>query len=334
MRFVLAVGSTETATIDGISAAGASPESTFQTPSADAEIVEFGRPVRASTIPVSPTGCPTPAVVTRAVRECVGFSTLVIDAGLAASTAAPTVSVETEPGSDIRESVAVKSAQTVFESGRALAERLPDTDFTIGESIPGGTTTALGVLSALGAPYSVSSSHRQNPIELKREVVAAGLKASGLERGDAAHDPVRALRSMGDPVLSFVSGFTIGALQTGARVRLAGGSQMIAAGALVRHAGFDGPIEIATTPFVVNDDSADVRSAAEELNLDLVVTDPEFDGSNHPAMQRYLEGEAKEGVGMGGALALAAEAGIPMARVRESLETVYHSLLEDSDHGS
>lgn len=38
------------------------------TPSADAEILVSGRPVRAPVVPVSPTGCPTSDVVTRAVR--------------------------------------------------------------------------------------------------------------------------------------------------------------------------------------------------------------------------------------------------------------------------
>ena len=42
MRVILAAGTTETALIDGISAAGALPELMVHTPSADAEIVAYG----------------------------------------------------------------------------------------------------------------------------------------------------------------------------------------------------------------------------------------------------------------------------------------------------
>jgi len=58
------------------------------TPSADVEILEYGEPVMSPVTPVSPNGCPTPAAVTRAVREVIGFDVSVIDAGLTQSTAA------------------------------------------------------------------------------------------------------------------------------------------------------------------------------------------------------------------------------------------------------
>jgi hypothetical protein len=51
------------------------------TPSADGEILAEGRPIRVPLSPVSPTGCPTPAVVTRAVRERFGFDPTIVDAG-------------------------------------------------------------------------------------------------------------------------------------------------------------------------------------------------------------------------------------------------------------
>ncbi|MUW15878.1 TIGR00303 family protein, partial [Halorubrum sp. CBA1125] len=63
---VVVAGTTATAAIDGISAAGADPTLRAHTPSADLEIVADGRPAPSSPVPVSPAGCPTPAVVTRA----------------------------------------------------------------------------------------------------------------------------------------------------------------------------------------------------------------------------------------------------------------------------
>lgn len=330
MRVVLAVGSTRTAAIDGISAAGASPDLRWHTPAADAEVVAYGRPVRAPVVPVSPAGCPTPAVVTRAVRDVIGFDLLVVDAGLVTSTAAPTVRVDADPGGDVRFPNPVPAAADVFDAAYELGRDIPDDEFLIGESIPGGTTTAFGVLTALGERYGVSSSLAENPVELKREVVATGLDASGIEAGDAAGEPCRAIRLMGDPVLAVVAGFTVGASESGADVTLAGGTQMIAAAALARHAGVTASIGLATTTFVADDETADLRAAAKALALDLTVTDPRFDRSNHVAMARYRRGEAKEGVGMGGALALVDRSGGSMADVRDRVEAIYEDLVGDN----
>lgn len=103
MRLVLVGGTTRTARIDGISAAGTAPELLAHTPIADLEVVAYGRPVRAPAVPVSPTGTPTPAEVTRAVRELVDVDVLAVDAGLARRTGAPTVDVGASPGGDVRE---------------------------------------------------------------------------------------------------------------------------------------------------------------------------------------------------------------------------------------
>ncbi|WP_135806441.1 nicotinate-nucleotide--dimethylbenzimidazole phosphoribosyltransferase [Halorussus marinus] len=333
MRFVLVSGATRTAEIDGISAAGADPALMAHTPSADAEIVEYGRPVDAPVVPVSPTGCPTPAVVTRAVRERLGFETLIVDAGLAAPTGAPTVEVGSGPGGDVREPEPVADASETFAAARDLGASLPDEELVVAETVPGGTTTALGVLSALGERASVSSSLPDNPMGLKREVVADALAASDLSAGDCRGDPRGAVRRMGDPVLAAVAGLTRGALDAGTDVTLAGGTQLAAAGALVRHAGIEAPLELATTRFVADDDTAAIGALADDLDLSLTVTDPEFEAGDHPATDAYLAGEAKEGVGMGGALALADRAGASPAAIREQIGVVYDRITGDGRPG-
>lgn len=327
MRFVLVGGTTDTATIEGISAAGAAPELLAHTPAADLELVEYGRPVAAPETPVSPTGCPTPAVVTRAVREAVGFDALAVDAGLAARTAAPTVALGADPGGDVRDPEPVPAAVEVFERARDLGRAVPDGELVVGETVPGGTTTALGVLTALGEPHGVSSSLPENPIERKRAVVASGLAASGLRAGDAAGDPLLALRTMGDPVLAAVAGLAVGALERGTTVTFAGGTQLVAAGALVRHRGVDAPLGLATTTYVVDDETADLRTAARALDLNLTVTDPGFGRSTHRALDPYRRGEAKEGAGMGGALMLASRAGVSMERIRTRTIDRYEALV-------
>jgi len=328
-RLVLVAGTTDTASIDGISAAGADPDLMVHTPSADAEIVEYGYPVRSPVVPVSPSGCPTPAVVTRAVRDLLGFDVTVVDGGLAEPTGAPTVTVGARPGDDIREQDPVSTAPGVVAAAREFGRAIPDDEVFLAESIPGGTTTALGVLRALGEDATVSSSLPENPLALKEEVVAEALTASSLDAGGAAGSPTVALRRAGDPVLATVTGLLVGLTESDTAVTLAGGTQMLTAAALARHAGVETSLPLATTAFVVDDDSTDLRRAADALDVSLTVTDPGFDATDHPAMAAYAAGEAKEGVGMGGALALADRAALPMARVRERVRDVYDTLVPD-----
>ncbi len=307
---ILVAGTTRTAEIDGISAAGASRDLLVHTPSADAEILAYGDTVRAPVTPVSPTGCPTPAVVTRAVRELLGFDLTVVDGGLARPTGAPTVSVGARPGGDIREPDPVQTAPGAFVAARRFGRALPDDRVVVGETVPGGTTTAMAVLRALGedALGSTSSSLPENPLDLKERVVEAAFESSDVAPGRAAHAPETALRAVGDPVLAVAAGLAAGALESGTEVVLGGGTQLLAAAALVRHAGVPDRATLATTSYLAADVS-ELEEAAAALELDLAVTDPDFDADGAGPLTAYADGVAKEGAGMGGALRLADEAG-------------------------
>jgi NaMN:DMB phosphoribosyltransferase len=94
---------------------------------------------------------------------------------------------------------------------------------------------------------------------------------------------------------------------------------MLAAAALVRHAGVAAPLSVATTTYVAAD--ADLDAAADALDCTLVVTDPGFEGRDDP-LARYAAGEAKEGAGMGGALLLAERAGALEGVADGTLEVV------------
>jgi uncharacterized protein (TIGR00303 family) len=330
---VLVAGNTATAAVDGISAAGADADLARHTPAADAELLVYGDVGRAPAVPTSPTGCPTPAVVTRAVHELLGFDLAVVDAGLAADTAAPTVDVGATPGGDVREREPVPEAAAVVDRAREFGRHLPADRVVVGETIPAGTTTAMGVLAALGERETVSSSLPENPLGLKRRVVDEGLAASDLDRGGAAGDPTRALAAMGDPVLAAVAGLVAGATVAGTRVTLAGGTQLLAASALVRHAGVTAPLALATTGYVARDATADLADLAADLSVDVTVTDPGFDGSDRPGLRAFAAGEAKEGVCMGGALALARARGVGTSRVRERVRTVYDRVVDPLDGG-
>jgi uncharacterized protein (TIGR00303 family) len=305
-RLALVAGTTATARIDGISAAGEAPDLLAHTPSADAELLAHGDLVRAPALPASPTGCPTPATVTRAACELTDTAAFVVDGGLAEPTGAPTVDVGAAPGRDVREADPVPTAPGAWVAAREFGRALPDDELVVGETVPGGTTTALGVLRALGVDAPVSSSLPENPLDLKRAVVRDALDASDLAPGDAAYRPQAAVRFAGDPVLAVVAGLAVGALESGTAVVLGGGTQMLAAAALVRHAGVAEPLTLATTAYLAAD--APVESAAADLDCRVVVTDPGF-GGRDDALARYAAGEAKEGAGMGGALLVADRAG-------------------------
>jgi len=322
VRLILVAGATRTAEVEGITAAGASRDLLVHTPSADAEIVSYGDTIRAPVTPVSPSGCPTPAVVTRAVRELLGFDVTVVDAGLAKPTGAPTVSVGARPGDDIREPDPVRTAPGAFAAARSYGRGLPDDRIVVGETIPGGTTTALAVLRALGedALPATSSSLPENPVELKERVISAAFEASDIDPGQAAHTPELAVRFVGDPVLAVAAGIVAGAVESGTEVVLGGGTQLLAVAALVRHAGVPAPATLATTSYLAGDVS-ELGAAAAALDLDLTVADPGFDAPEAGPLSAYADGVAKEGAGMGGALRLADEAG-RLGEVRDAARTV------------
>lgn len=330
MKFVLVGGNTQTARVDGISAAGSNPDAMVHTPGADLEVVEYGELLRAPVVPVSSSGCPTPGMVTRAARELLGFEVLSVDAGLARPTGAPTVTIGDEVGEDVRQPEPVPTARATFERARRLGRSLPDEELFVGETIPGGTTTALGVLTALGERPTVSSSLPENPLARKRAVVEEAMAASGLSPGDTAADPVETLQYVGDPVLAAVAGVVVGAAESAATVTLAGGTQMAAAGALVRHSGVSTQLSLATTTFVADDETAAIDALAADVDLDLTVTDPGFDEADHPVMDAYVGGEAKEGVGMGGALSLVDRSSIPMADLRDRVRSVYERIVSET----
>lgn len=360
-HLLLAAGTTETARIDGISAAGADPTLLAHTPAADAELLAFGDVVRAPTVPASPTGCPTPALVTRAARDVLGFEATTVDAGLAVETGAPTVDIKAEPGADVREEVAVPDAGEIASRARQWVRDLPVDRVAVAETVPGGTTTAMAVLEALGERATVSSSLPENPVGRKRTVVAEGLDASDLDPGDCAGDPIAAIRAVGDPVQATVLGLLQGAGDADVTVECWGGTQLLAIAAATRHTGVfdgsarpadesapsndglagsdddrapphDGPLTVATTSYVADDESAATRALAEDVGVDLRVTDPGFDSFGHDALARFAAGEAKEGVGMGGAMGLAAARGRLQA-VRERTATLYETVVAAPNHG-
>jgi len=320
--FLCVISNTETGKIPGISAAGSSPELTDYTPGADAELVELNKIITIPKVPSSPEGATTPATMTRAALTLSGIPSLFVTSGLRMKPAVPYVDAGGSAGGDIRIETAVPEAAEIMERAALLGSKLAtlsDCVF-IGESIAGGTTTAMAVMQALGYLGKVSSSLSENPLDRKQEIVDQALERCGASFGSMRFDPIRALAELGDPMMPCALGLMKGLRDT--KVVLAGGTQMAAILTVADALDMDGDVSIATTKYVVEDKSASFRKIVEEVGQTCYVVDPGLERSAMPAIRCYAEGSAKEGVGAGGAVLAASLRGVTQQQIVEETDNV------------
>jgi uncharacterized protein (TIGR00303 family) len=306
--FVCIIGTTETAEIPGISAAGKYPELTDYTPPADVELLLLGRCKCVPGVPVTPEGIPTPALITMSGLTLANIPALVVSGGIKINPHVPFLDLGGKPGGDIRTGKAVDNAEEVLWRAKIAGENLSRTaDYlVVGESIPGGTTTALGVLLAMGidAKGKVSSSMPSNPHELKIKTVEEGLKASKIEFGTLAKDPIRAISCVGDPMILAFAGLVLGAA-TKVPVLMAGGTQMGAVLAVIKAINPDAlnNIAIGTTRWIITDKTSDLKGIITQIaDVPILAVDLNFSKSKLEGLRTYEAGVVKEGVGAGGVI--------------------------------
>jgi uncharacterized protein (TIGR00303 family) len=303
--FVCVISHTETSEIPGLTVAGANPELVKYTAPADSEFLYYGRCKCIAGVPATPDGKPTPALITRAALKSAGIPLLVVEAGTKVKPSIPCIPLGIRPGKNItrEDAMTMPDVEKTFDYcsmvGRELAKA---SDLVVvGESIPGGTTTALAVLSALGidARFKVSSSMPENPHQLKNQVVA-----SALQRAGGIRSAFEAVSLVGDPMMPAVAGIASGVMDAGSKVLLAGGTQMTAILAILKDMGsrMDN-ICIGTTTYVARDPSSDLEGLARSISPDVPVfsCDLHLDQSKKPGLQAFARGFVKEGVGAGGA---------------------------------
>mgnify|MGYP003335216373 CR=1 FL=1 len=336
-RPLLLLAATDTAAVEGISAAGASPQSRRQTAAADAELLLKGPlAAREHALPPLPAGV-SPALISHVVLKQLGLlaSTVVVDLGCPV---APAVAHLRLPGQEslgparclsTGAAMPLARAAALLERGRRwgaqlAADRAPQGASTrpllLAECVPGGTTTALAVLLGLGvgAHGLVSGSLRQPAHALKETLVLQGLEAAGWSLpggGSAWPDPLALVAALGDPMQPLAAGLVQAAAAHGLPVVLAGGSQMAAVWALA--VALASPqerprlvrgIELATTAWVVGEAGSDLPLLLERIAqrfaldqpLPLRVAGLRFGGCRSQALRDYEQGYVKEGVGAGG----------------------------------
>jgi len=336
--FWCVLGHTDTCLLPGISSAGVSEELRPYTPAADAEVVLLGTPTCLPRLPSNPLGAPGPAGITRAALRLAGLSANFVGAGLRIWPEPTVLRASERPGSSIEQGgPAVTDARGLFELGLRLGHESAAAApyVVIGESVPGGTTTALAVLLALGyaAEGRVSGSMPGNAHLLKSRVAHTALEQAGLTPGSVQLDPLEAIRLVGDPMQPVAAGMALGATRAGRDVLLAGGSQMVGVAALIRALGGEAALErvaVGTTRWVAEDPSADVAGLAREIDprLALLAANLDFSDSRHAGLREYERFAVKEGVGAGGAcIAALLASGESMQRLLGVIDAVYDELL-------
>ena len=309
--FMLSLSNTDTINIEGITQAGI-PGLIHLTPTLDSEFVCVGEVRCLENIAETPKGVPTPALMTRAVHLIKPFSYIeLLDLGLKVT---PKVNYFTIHDFDIKPSGSIDvganiDAEAIFQKGINFGQNYEcESEYIIlGESVPSGTTTASATAEALG--YDVedkfSSSFKNVPNSIKSETIKKAL--SNIKDRD---DLFAILSKVADNMLIFNAGFILG-LNGRIKVILAGGTQMagvlLIVNSILRYMGGEmdsSNLALCTTKWVAEDKNSDIKALLEMLDfpINAYFADFDFSSSNHPALKLYDEGEAKEGVGAGGAL--------------------------------
>lgn len=310
--FTCTLGFTNTALIEGISAAGATPESRRYTALADAEFLVNGVnlnpvfPLPPLTVGVSPT------VITRAVVEMFDLPVYVFNGGLVAHPSVNAIDLQgkvarcVSTGRALPLGVVMDLYEKGLQWGETLANQVEDSYIILSECVVAGTTTALAVLTALGMDVQgmINSSHPVCNHDQKWQVVQEGLRNAHFS---GSTTPFEIVAGVGDPMQIFVAGVASSASKR-VGVMLAGGTQMLAVYALIM-AIRDGfypatnvdNIVVGTTRWVAEDDTGNTISLAKIVgNVPLCATGLNFKKSSYSSLRCYERGFVKEGVGAGG----------------------------------
>ena len=346
---LLVLAATSTAEQDGISAAGATACSRRLTAVADAELLLNGPAVaRRWPLPPLPAGV-SPALLGHAVLPWVPLNPSVAALGLPVEPDFPHLRFEggaAGPANCVSTGQAMGAArvQRLWSQGQRLGRRLRR-PLVLAECVPGGTTTAQAVLTALGVPVQglISGSARQPPHAFKSQLVAAGLAEAGLGPDPAAQAVVAAV---GDPFQALAAGLLMGAADGCQPILLAGGSQMAAVLALAMAASSEDArkrlserVMLGTTAWLAEerfpgenrpplDRLIDALAARFGVGTVALSSGVRFHDSCHQQLRDYENGYVKEGVGAGGLLLLAQLQGISPEDLQASCDAAMQALLE------
>ncbi|WP_434637196.1 nicotinate-nucleotide--dimethylbenzimidazole phosphoribosyltransferase [Sulfurimonas sp. NW7] len=331
--FLLAASVTKTCEIDNITQAGI-PGMIPLTPTLDAEYISHEKVFSLGELAETPTGVPTPALITHAVHNLTPFSTIeILDLGLVSQPKnCITHHFGIHPSEAIDKGAGI-NAKEVFAKGMQFGKsyELKGNYLILGESTPAGTTTATASALALGFDCAddFSSSFLHVPDDIKTQTIN---KALSLLDNDMNN--FEKLGIVSDNMLLFCAGFLLEASKR-FQIVLAGGTQMAACLLIadklkedvlmrVKHDN----ITLATTQWVAQDKNSDIAHILEQLSYapHAVYTTFSFANTQIPILKKYDEGEAKEGVGAGASLTYAVQSNIQNQELLEQIEYLIYSM--------
>ena len=198
----------------------------------------------------------------------------------------------------------------------------------LAECVPGGTTTAQAVLTALGMGVDglISGSARHLPHRLKAELVALGRQRSHLEPSACAD---QVLAALGDPFQAYAFAL-IGAATRASSALLLGGGRYCGCLALRalpedQRSRLSQQTVVGTTAWLAGETGLDgvetlsrlVDTVSEHCGTPIAVmaSGVRFNGSRHQALRDFEDGYVKEGVGAGALLLLAQLQGVDLSRL-------------------
>ncbi len=323
--FVLVISGTDTIEHPGISAAGADLAALKYTAALDAEFIATGKTLTQAQLPVSPSGIVSPALISKAGLNILKLDCQIFNAGSHVPPQIPCHDIHLTPGRTIDNgnTMDTQTVEKIFIQGKLTAKELIKKydQLIIAECVVGGTTTALGLITALGynAQQMISSSFPNGNHEIKNRIIQEGLKHSPrLDLIEA--NPLLAVAAMGDPSQAFIAGLAI----SHPNCVLAGGTQMLAIQTLIDKLG-QSKSKIITTEWVYHDSSAQFQKlhglVCPETKVDYSQM-TKFSTRNNTYQQlnneilklssdkldlesitsKYAQGHVKEGVGMGALL--------------------------------
>ena len=246
--------------------------------------------------------------------------------------------------------MAPERVRQLLQRGRRLGSRLRR-PLLLAECVPGGTTTALAVLTGLGLPVDtlVSGSALHPPMTLKQTLVRQGL--ASCSTGSAVAIEVL-LAAVGDPFQAFATGLLLGVVEADQPVLLAGGSQMAAVLALALQAlppsarqGLSNQVLLGTTSWLA---AECLQASAGPSSLMVLLRNLEqhfsvslqayaaglrFSDSRQSRLRDFEQGHVKEGVGAGGLTLLAQWRGLPLSRLVMACDRAVDQLLAHGQHG-
>ncbi len=329
--FLLSASVTKTCEIPNISQAGILGK-LYLTPTLDAEFLCTKEVRSLEDIAKTPKGVPTPALITRAIHELNPFSNIeILNLGLEILPAIKHFKIHNfgiKPSARIDDGAKI-SAFEIFQKGLDFAQNFQTSDdyVILAESIPAGTTTANATAKALSYECEgyFSSSYKNAPNDIKNQTIEKALK-----RVDLNDDIFEILSSVSDNMIIFNAGFILGSRANNLKIVLAGGTQMASVLLVVNSIlrSMDGVIDssniaLCTTKWINKDENSNIKALLEQLDfsIDAYASDFDFSLSNQAALKLYDEGEAKEGVGCGGALCYASINGLTKEEVTKKIES-------------